>query len=392
LIEFRQTVDAHVASKSRTQNIIYKLTFYSIVPKSVLKSPKSTYRNEGNEVRVSVAFLADYASIQEDGNKVHVLGAGIESLTARTFPLVQANLALVMKLAFDQHEWGLVHVIQVRTTDEAGNELQPQRAISIVPQPPAEVVPAGSVSPGGQATVSLPIVHNMRDLQFPKPGRYDFAIVLPDGASAATLQLQVAGSTDEASLQTILTAGYNAFVEGETEKAWAIFDEALKTAPGSPDAHNDYGFLNLSRGRPSEALVLFERARELGYELTELLDANIACCHYLLGKYQGAFAEFRRLMGSEFQNTPSVLFALDRDGIVAVELQIAVHFISLMALNAGYAALRSGLVDDATQFAQIAAAGRITFTEQRDAEAFVRALDHLLEECQRQASTPKNRK
>jgi hypothetical protein len=74
-------------------------------------------------------------------------------------------------------------------------------------------------------------------------------------------------------------------------------------------------------------------------------------------------------------------YAIDRDELRPVQLTAAAHFVSLMALNAGYSALRARATD-ALQFAQIATAGRMTFTDERDSSAFVTALDHLLHDCQ----------
>lgn len=326
---------------------------------------------------MTLALLAEYAVVEDDG-KLHILAGGLEQLVVPTFPFVQNHLALVLKIAFESTEWERPHVVQIQFLDEGGAEVKPPHAFSVLPQPPPEIGPVDNAS----SRAYLPVVHNMRDVTFGKPGHYVVSVTLPDGEPSTTIPLEVIGPLDdEKSLQALLSAGYNAFVSGDLSAAWAIFDQVVRTHPDSAFAHNDFGFVSLGRGRAADALQSFERARQLGFQLTELTEANVACCQYLLGDFRKAFANFRRLMGVTLQSHPSVLYAIDRNEIRPIQLTAAVHFVSLMALNAGYSAFRSGAFTDAVQFGQIATAGTITFTEQKDAQGFVAALDHLMDDC-----------
>jgi hypothetical protein len=333
-------------------------------------------------VRVTLALLAEYAVVEDDG-KLHILAGGLEQLRVPNFPFVQSHLALVMKIAFESHECERQHVLQIQFVDDSGMEVRPAHTFSVSPQPPPEIIPADDDSPvAASSHVFVPVVHNMRDVKFDKPGQYVVTVVLPNGMSSTAIPLEVIGPLEnERSLQALLNAGYHSFVSGDLDGAWAIFDQAVRTHPDSATAQNDFGFVSLARGRAAEALQSFDRARQLGFQLTELTDANIACCKYLLGDFHDAFGSFRRLMGVSLQNNPSVLYALDRGDIRPIQLTAAVHFVSLMALNAGYSALRDGAIADALQFAQIATAGRMTFIEEEDAQNFVTALDHLMDDC-----------
>jgi hypothetical protein len=338
-------------------------------------------------MKVTLALLAEYATVEDDG-KLHILGAGLDRLQVSTFPFVQAHIALVVKIAFESSEWARQHVIQIRFLDPGGNEVRPQHAFAVSPQPPPEIFMSDDEdsSLAVSSRVSLPVVHNMRDVLFERPGQYAVSVVLPEGRPSTQVPLEVIGPLqNERSLSALLNAGFRSFVVGDLEGAWAIFDQTVRTYPDSPAANNDLGFVSLTRRRPGEALQSFERARELGFDLTELTAANIACCKYLLGAFEDAFAGFRHLLGEPLQNSPSVLYAIDRNELHPIQLTAAVHFISLMALNAGASALRTGAVSDALQFAQIATAGTMTFTEEKDSSAFVIALDHLMADCLSQA-------
>jgi len=68
------------------------------------------------------AFLADAAEA-EPGRKFYVLGGGIDSIGAQSFPVVHPHMSLVMRLLVHPMEADHPHSLDIRLIDTDGREL-----------------------------------------------------------------------------------------------------------------------------------------------------------------------------------------------------------------------------------------------------------------------------
>jgi tetratricopeptide (TPR) repeat protein len=158
----------------------------------------------------------------------------------------------------------------------------------------------------------------------------------------------------------LLNQGYRAFLDGDAATARAVFADITRRFPTSAAAHNNLAFLALSSGDHHAALNGFHRAEELGYSDRWLLRPNLSCCLYLAGDLPAARAGFEEAMRTE---TPSegVLFAIGANELAAIRVKAPLDYIALMALNAGWSALRTGELEDARRLQGTAEAGRLSF-------------------------------
>jgi hypothetical protein len=82
----------------------------------------------------------------------------------------------------------------------------------------------------------------------------------------------------------------------------------------------------------------------------ELLEANIASCYYLLGNAEASLALFENCLNARSFSGASVLHGLSSDGLFLVSLPSAGAYARLMALNAGWSAMRVGRKDLPARF------------------------------------------
>jgi hypothetical protein len=325
-------------------------------------------------VRVVLAFLADYAVAHPDG-KVYSMGAGIDRLTFPSFPAIHPQLAVVLKFDFTLDERRREQTIQIKSLNEKGHPFLPMFGFAINPIVPVRATPDHS---------PFPFVYTVRNLALATPGNYRFVVEVSNQEVAtmplvvevgsATLNLSEPVNTLEAALRT----GYETFMRGDMLGALAIFDDLAHRFPGSPDVQNNLGFTLLAQGQPEAALAAFERAAEGRYQLKELLDANIACCHFLLGNHGRALTTFTGLLAARLQTAPVMLFLLGRSQARPVILESPGDYLALMALNAGRCAITIGQRSEAVRFAEIAQAGLLTFTgPPGNAETFRAELEEL---------------
>lgn len=192
----------------------------------------------------------------------------------------------------------------------------------------------------------------------------------------ATLKVTLAGSDTDV-LHSTLVEGYSAFLAGDIERARSLFARATTTFPDSASAHNNFGFVLLGNREAAAALEEFNQAKALGYQQSELLIANAACCLYLLGRTEEAFDTFSGLLGSRMTSSTAVLYAIGAESLVPIQLASGADYIALMALNAGWSALAADKLADARQFANIASTGRISFEDGVLRSTFTQRLDEL---------------
>jgi tetratricopeptide (TPR) repeat protein len=178
----------------------------------------------------------------------------------------------------------------------------------------------------------------------------------------------------------LISTGIRFFKENQIDGSEAIFRAVVERFPEIAMAHNNLGFTLMAQGRFSEALAHLLRAAELPYENEDVLLANLGCCYYMLSDQETALARFRECLHHHSAARGTVLFGIDDQQLVLLELQSAGDYVSLAALNAGWSAYRSRRMGSAREYAEIAATGRLTFTDTAGSKSkFDQALTHLEE-------------
>jgi Tfp pilus assembly protein PilF len=198
----------------------------------------------------------------------------------------------------------------------------------------------------------------MEDIPFSQGGEHSL-MLLVDEKQIAELTFGVnlvdAASSPEAVWAARLDEGVNAFSAGETQKAEEMFRAVIQHRPNSGTAHNNLAFVQLSQGKVVEARAEFMEAYALNFDRPELLDANIACCDYLLGDYAPALERFERCLKARPFMGSSVLFGIEEDGLFPVDLGSAADYLALMLLNAAWCAIRVSAAGKAREYAHRAA-------------------------------------
>jgi len=287
-------------------------------------------------------MLADYALAHEDG-KLYVTGGGLHELRFGRLPAVYARVCLALEMQFDPSELGVAHFFVIDATDPLGQPYIKQQALTIT-SPPASA----------QATSNrTQLVYNMLNLTFQHEGEYVFNVRVGDEAQAA-LPLRVTvvpgSSTEMSALLHRVEEGFAAFGASDLDAAEEHFLAVTETMPSLAVAHNNLGFVRLSKGKVEEALATFKKAQETGFDRLELLEANIACCYYLLGNADASLALFENCLNARSFSAVAVLHGLSSGGLFLVSLPSAGAYTRLMALNAGWSAMRTGRNDLAGRY------------------------------------------
>jgi hypothetical protein len=144
-------------------------------------------------MEVEFAFLADAAQVPPDG-KLYVLGGNVDRIHAHQFPTNHPSMTLVMKIQMLASECNRAHQLQIDLWDERGNPvLEPSITAEIGVGPDPD-------DPTGPSSLLIPV--NMMGVQFPRPGVYEFHIVI-NGRHLKTLPLRMLHipSSDEPRLQ-----------------------------------------------------------------------------------------------------------------------------------------------------------------------------------------------
>jgi tetratricopeptide (TPR) repeat protein len=119
-------------------------------------------------------------------------------------------------------------------------------------------------------------------------------------------------------------------------------------------AYNTLGFLLLGRGLVRDALDAFHRAEELSPDRLELIEANIASCQYVLGNAAASSALFDNCLNVRSFAQGGILHGISGANLFLVSVQSQEGYSQLMALNAGWSALRAGRAEIAESRAAIA--------------------------------------
>ena len=109
-------------------------------------------------------LMADYANIAE-GGKVNVMGI-FRSIKATTFPARHPQMCLVIKLEGEIGEEGQDREITIILREDDGNELLRSTGIVKVPNGKSGLRP------------EINLIMSYQDIVFPKPGLYQFVLMV----------------------------------------------------------------------------------------------------------------------------------------------------------------------------------------------------------------------
>ena len=114
---------------------------------------------------LSYLLVADYANITQDG-KLNVMGI-FTNISAQNFPAVHPEMYLVAQLTASSFEYGRDCEIIVKLIDEDASEELANFKQSVK-------VPTGERGQKVPLNLILKLVH----IQFPRPGTYEFGILV----------------------------------------------------------------------------------------------------------------------------------------------------------------------------------------------------------------------
>jgi len=115
-------------------------------------------------MKLLTILTADYANIAE-GGKVNVMGI-FRFIKASSFPARHSQMSLIIKLEAEFGEEGQERALSVKLCDAEGNKI-------------FESVGKINMPKGGVGLrPEVNVIMNIRDLIFPKPGMYDFVVMI----------------------------------------------------------------------------------------------------------------------------------------------------------------------------------------------------------------------
>lgn len=297
-------------------------------------------------MKITLAVLADFALAHADG-KLYITGGGLHQLTFGKLPAVFPRISLALEVEFSPAERASTQTLLIQAADPAGQAFIKPELLSVAPTPTLVPVRASHV----------PIVYHMQNLTFQHEGEYVFTVSIGT-EQMVSLPLRATilpGLTTELSAMIdLLQQGFTAFGARDLDTAEGLFRSVIEAMPSFAMAHNNLGFVLLDKGQVDEALVEFQKAGETGFDRLELLDANMGCCHYLLGNPAASLYLFDGCLNSRSFSSGSILHGIGGDNLFLVSLPSAGAYTQLMALNAGWSAFRAGQRDVAMRRLEIA--------------------------------------
>jgi hypothetical protein len=111
--------------------------------------------------------MADFANL-DAGGKLNIIGA-FNTIRAKRFPAVHPSMYLVAKIFAELGEFGRERDYSILFFDEDANELGRIEGRFTFPQPTAQ-----------QRHSEFNLIVAMRDIPFPKQGRYEFRLLVND--------------------------------------------------------------------------------------------------------------------------------------------------------------------------------------------------------------------
>lgn len=128
-------------------------------------------------MEVTLAVLADYATVSEDG-KLNVMGI-FQEMNPPTLPFALPQMYLVVSFAAGPAEFDTVKDIKIALLDNDGKEMLALEGQVPVPRPPR---------PGSRAYINQLV--GLHGVSFARPGDYAFAILV-GGETRETVSLYV---------------------------------------------------------------------------------------------------------------------------------------------------------------------------------------------------------
>lgn len=289
-------------------------------------------------MRVGV-FLCATSAVARTNGTFSIEGGGFTILPVPYVPWVQAHLALAVRLDFEGPEADQAHEIEVAARDPTGRTLVPVQAITLAP--------LGGVTPS-----SAPFVLNYSNIRFPAVAEYSFALTTAGTVIASTSFIVVAEAsrtTLSPEIAATVNEGLAAFVHGNSEQAAAIFRGLTAKHPDLAPVYNNLGFVLLTQRDAAGAKRQLDRARDLGFDRTDILTVNLACSDYLSGRYREAAIALSPLRtGRDFAGS-AILLLIAGDDLVVCPVANAGEYQDLVTINAAWSALQAGNGDQAAQ-------------------------------------------
>jgi len=318
-------------------------------------------------------LFADYAVAGEwDASKLHVIGGGIRSLSFAAFPATRPRLALALGLEFSAEESStLQHTMQIEANGPSDTPLLQPHVASFAVEP-------NSLHPN--EAVHSHFVYNMDNITFPVEGDYVFSITVDhERLTEVPLRvLRVPGPLPrEVAAARKLHDGYEAFSRGEIDDAQRIFQEVVAEFPEIANGHNNLGFVLLGKGEAIAALAAFAKARELKYPEEGLLDANMACAHYLMGDPVAAFIFFEQCLRTRGFQSQAFLYGINDSELFVVPLRSAADYVALMMLDAAWCAVALGNRSEAERYLTGAQAAELSQREDASGKKFALSIESL---------------
>jgi tetratricopeptide (TPR) repeat protein len=297
-------------------------------------------------VRLTLAFLADFALAHPDG-KLYVTGGGLHQLRFAALPGIYPYMSLALEVQFDPTERSVFQAVDIEVLDPRGEAFLKAPALS-VGLPPSSIEVTGS---------HAQLVINWHNLTFHHEGQYVFNVRIGTGPRTSIpleVVLDPGSATSISAVHQTLEQGFAAFTAGDLDAAEQRFRAAIDAIPTLGVAHNDIGFVQLTKGLVEEALISFNRALETGFDRLELLEANMACCFFRLGNYEASLALFQNCLSIRSFSGGAVLHGLGPQGLFLVSLPSAGTYTRLMGANAAWSAHRAGRDELAERFLAMA--------------------------------------
>ncbi len=118
-------------------------------------------------MELRIFLVADFANLDK-GHKLNIIGA-FNTVSAKEFPAVHPSMHLVAKVAAELGEFGKQFDYQIVFFDEDAEELGKLEGQFTFPVPK-----------GKQRNSEFNLLLALRDLQFPRAGRYEFRLLVND--------------------------------------------------------------------------------------------------------------------------------------------------------------------------------------------------------------------
>jgi hypothetical protein len=319
-------------------------------------------------MRIPMVLIAEYAVAKSDGS-FYIVGGGFDAVNVASFPHTMDRLSLAVRAAIESSDPPDPTVLTARFTDPQGAELFKPLQVTVTLRPEATL----------PATVNL--VWNFAPVPIRIAGVYTVGVYF-QGREVANAQFTARGQAGAGPRDSDYVTAFQAYAAGDVGKAEQLMRALAEREPTWSTSQNALGFILLARGEAREALAYLEESRRLGYAQSEVLNVNIACCHYLLGHRDIALTGFQECLHSQTLRTAAILAGLNDDSVFTIHVQTPQEYFALVALNATWSALPNNL-GAAREYLQLAR----TLSDLAEREpGFTASLDAAA----RRAGTPKS--